>query len=253
MEQGLTKIDSVKKIYKDRTIWAGTFLGGPLAAGYLIAENFKILNESEKVKNTWFISILCTIIIFGGVLLIPNIDKIPRQLIPLIYTAIAYYIVKYYQGAKIEEFLKTGGKAYSWWRALGIGLIGTVVTIVPIIGIIYVTDPTISATTKSYGKLKHEILFNKSNVSEKEADEIATGLINAGFFDETQPKSVFVKKVSSSFEISIPVIVNAWDNPEAISFFEQLRKDIQAQFSNNKIILNLCLDTDISQVKKKLE
>ena len=108
MEQGLTKIDSVKKIYKDRTIWAGTFLGGPLAAGYLIAENFKILNESEKVKNTWFISILCTIIIFGGVLLIPNIDKIPRQLIPLIYTAIAYYIVKYYQGAKIEEFLKTG-------------------------------------------------------------------------------------------------------------------------------------------------
>jgi len=253
MEQDLIKIDPTKKVYRDRTIWAGTFLGGPLVAGYLIAENFKVLNESEKIKTTWFISILGTLIIFGGIFLIPNVDKIPRQLIPLIYTVVAFYIVKYYQGAKIEEFIKNGGKAYSWWRALGIGLIGTVVTVIPIIGIVYFTDPTISATTKFYGKLKHEILYNKSNVSENEADKIATGLTNSGFFDETQQKSVFVKKVSSSFEISIPLIANAWDNPEAISFFEQLRKDMQAQFSNNKIILNLCLNNDISQVKKKLE
>jgi hypothetical protein len=56
-----------KKIYTDRLIWAGTFLGGPLVAGYLIAENFKVFNEPNKVKLTWIYAIIATIVIFGGV------------------------------------------------------------------------------------------------------------------------------------------------------------------------------------------
>ncbi|MCU1287907.1 MAG: hypothetical protein JWN60_136, partial [Acidobacteria bacterium] len=27
----------VEKIYKDKEVWVGTFLGGPLVAGYMIA------------------------------------------------------------------------------------------------------------------------------------------------------------------------------------------------------------------------
>ena len=33
-------ITQTPKIYNERAIWAGTFIGGPLAGGYLIAENF---------------------------------------------------------------------------------------------------------------------------------------------------------------------------------------------------------------------
>ena len=54
-----------RKIYSNRLIELGTLLGGPLVAGYLIAENFKTLNEPEKVKITWIFSILATVIIFG--------------------------------------------------------------------------------------------------------------------------------------------------------------------------------------------
>ena len=91
MEQGLTLNNNIpsQKIYKDKEIYVGTFLGGPLVAGYLMANNFKVFGESNKGKRTWMYTIITTIVIFGGIFLIPNIDKIPNQIIPLIYTGIA--------------------------------------------------------------------------------------------------------------------------------------------------------------------
>jgi hypothetical protein len=55
-----------QKIYSEKNIWRATFLGGPLVAGYLLAENFKAFNEPEKVRKTWIIAVLATIIIFSA-------------------------------------------------------------------------------------------------------------------------------------------------------------------------------------------
>src|SRR6266487_6381979 len=85
------------KIYKDRAIYVGTFLGGPLVAGYLIAENFKIFSEPDRAKKTWIYAIIATVVIFGGIFLIPDTVKIPNQIIPLIYTGITYYLVQHFQ------------------------------------------------------------------------------------------------------------------------------------------------------------
>jgi hypothetical protein len=57
-----------KKLYKDIAVRAGTFMGGPIVAGYLIAENFK------------------------------GTEKIPGYIIPFIYTQVASYMVRQYQG-----------------------------------------------------------------------------------------------------------------------------------------------------------
>lgn len=61
MEQTLEIQNGSKKIYKDKAIWVGTFLGGPLVAGYFIAENFKVFGEYGKAKKTWIYAILTTI------------------------------------------------------------------------------------------------------------------------------------------------------------------------------------------------
>lgn len=52
-EQELTLTEQIPtgKIYKDKTIYIATFLGRPLVAGYLIANNFKVFNEPTKVKK----------------------------------------------------------------------------------------------------------------------------------------------------------------------------------------------------------
>ena len=54
MEETLAIKIPTQKIYKNRAIEIATFLGGPLVAGYLIAENFKAFNEPDKSKKRGF-------------------------------------------------------------------------------------------------------------------------------------------------------------------------------------------------------
>ena len=78
MEQILENQPISGKVYKERAIWVGTFLGGPLVAGYLIAENFKVFHQNDRVKKTWIYSIIATIVIFGVAFAIPDNIKIPK-------------------------------------------------------------------------------------------------------------------------------------------------------------------------------
>jgi len=72
-------------------------------------------------------------VVFSVAFLLPDTIKVPRIALRLIYSWIAYYIVKKYQGDQIDEHLGSGGLAYSWWRVIAISLIGVIVTLIPVI------------------------------------------------------------------------------------------------------------------------
>jgi hypothetical protein len=134
-----------RKIYSINAIWIGTFLGGPLSAGYLIAENFKALGQMNKVGPTWMIAIAFTAIIFGTIFWIPAIEEIPQQIIPLTYTAIAYALAARFQGERIKRFTLESGKVFSMWRAVGISLLWCVITFAPFFLLLLLTDPAVTA------------------------------------------------------------------------------------------------------------
>jgi ABC-type iron transport system FetAB permease component len=140
MEENLLSIPPDFKLYKDRAIYVGTFLGGPLVAGYLAAENFKQLGEQSKVKTAWAIAIAATIVLIGTLLFVPDIDKVPRYIIPIAYALIAQYVVKKNQGEAIKEHIEKGGQTYSVWRAVWIGLVCAVITVGIILGLVLITD-----------------------------------------------------------------------------------------------------------------
>ncbi len=129
MQDDLLEIPHDFKIYKDRAIFVGTFLGGPLVAGYLTAENFKKLEQPEKVWMAWGISILVTIAIFAGVFLVPAFAKVPRYIIPILYAGIAQWVVQKFQGDAIKSHIENGGPIYSVWRSVWIGALGSVVLV----------------------------------------------------------------------------------------------------------------------------
>jgi hypothetical protein len=256
MEQEINKPNpiSTNRIYKKRAMEVGTFIGGPIALGYFIAENFKVFNEPEKVRLTWIYTIIVTILIFGGVFLIPKIDKIPNDLIPLIYTGIGILLVNRYQKEKIDKHIGLGGLAYSWWRTIGIALIALTITIIPILTIAYfsVSSTTPTITSKTYGVIKNEIDFDKSNISESEIDKLADGFTKIDFFNPVQKKYVYVNKIGNNYEISISCNNKIENNVDLINAFAQLRTEMQTLFPNNKIIFNLVVD-DIHNVVKRLE
>ena len=196
------------KVYKDRMLWIGTFLGGPLVAGYIIAENFKAFGRPDSANKTWLFTILATIIIFAGVFSIPEDSKIPDQLIPLIYIGIAALIFRYYQGKQIQSHIESGGQVYQWGRGIIIGIIGLAVTLITVAGAIFinvVTDATnhTKISTNTYG-FSHEISYYDNNISTEEVDTLALAFTITTFFHMTNSRFVFVEKVDNNYEISIP-------------------------------------------------
>ncbi|WP_127846551.1 hypothetical protein [Psychroflexus aestuariivivens] len=234
-----------RKIFKDKTFWVGTFLGGPLVAGYLLSENFKTLGQPEKVKPTWIITIIATIVIFSGIFLIPENINLPNQIIPIAYSIIAYGLFKKYQEEKSNEYINSGGLIHSWWRVIAIAIIGLMITIVPVFAIVYASDTIeqASISTKTYGlDLKHEIAFNEKNISEQEIDKIAEGFRETGFFDSSVAKYVYADKNEDKYEISISVIEGIANDKNALQPFVELRSQMDDFFPNNIIEFKLTVD-----------
>lgn len=243
------------KIFKDKAFWVGIFLGGPLVAGYLFSENFKTFGQPEKVLPTWMISIIVTILIFGGVFIIPENINIPNQLIPIVYTAIAYGLFHKIQSEKATQHINSGGLIHNWGRVIGVSVIGLLITILPVFTIFYTYDMVEQAniTTKSYGAtVKHEIDFDKSNITEKEVDMIADGFIETGFFDLSVAKYVYVTKNENKYELYISVIKGIENDPVALKPFIELRSQMDEYIPNMKIEIKLVVDY-IENVVKTLK
>ncbi|MBJ2125022.1 MULTISPECIES: hypothetical protein [unclassified Flavobacterium] len=111
-----------EKIYSKKAISTATFFGGPLVAGYCIAENFKTFNDLEKARNTWIITAICTIVIIGISFSLP--ENFPKIVFPVIYSFIASYIIQTYQEENIQKHNDNGGDTYGGWRVTLITLLG---------------------------------------------------------------------------------------------------------------------------------
>src|SRR4030095_3350467 len=143
MEKDLFDSIPDKKLYHETSIRVGTLLGGPLIAGYLIAENYRQLGEFDKVKTTWLYATGATILIFGAVFFIPGIEKIPNYIIPIIYSGIAPLLFQKYQGDQVKSHIKNGGQLYSTWRAVLASLIGLMAMAIIVMVLLFLTDPSV--------------------------------------------------------------------------------------------------------------
>lgn len=129
------------KLYSSIAISGATFLGGPLAAGYLIGENYKALNKPDEGRTALIIGIVTTILLFGGLFMLPTtmIDKIPRQIIPLIYTAFIWGFVEWKQGDILKAHKENNNSFYSGWRAAGVGIVSLLIIGIGIFGYVYLS------------------------------------------------------------------------------------------------------------------
>lgn len=98
MTDHLFELPPTFRLYHHKAIFPATFFGGPLVAGYLAAENFKLLDKPEKATSAWLISLAVTVMIFGTIVLIPALEKLPRFVIPAAYSFGAQALILKYQG-----------------------------------------------------------------------------------------------------------------------------------------------------------
>jgi len=131
---------STNRIYTERAIWLGTFLGGPITGGYFIAENFKTFHDKTNVVKTWVGTIVISLLLIASTLFIPATDKIPGVTYAFVYTFIASLVVKHYQQTKIAQFLSEGGLPHKRWTVIGRGSIGFFIMLAVIVIVVIVFD-----------------------------------------------------------------------------------------------------------------
>ncbi len=186
-------ITNSDKLYSQRAIGIATYIGGPIAAGWLVRENFRSLGKDDYGKHALAISILAAFLIFAGIFSIPEaiIDKNPNFLIPMVYTGIIYLIIEKLQGEAISNHQKNEGAFYSGWKAAGVGLINMVIYVVIILGYTF-------ATPESFDFEK----YNNGIVQFQKNEQEAMELFNLIEADKKEEAITFIKEKG----------INLWSN-----------------------------------------
>lgn len=118
------------KVYQDNAVLVAALLGGPFAAGYLLAANFKTFSESSRARTTWVVTIIGFIVIMALALILAARTKFPGFIIPLAYSFAAFSVAKNLQGQRIKETIDSGGQYHGWGRVIGISLICLALTLI---------------------------------------------------------------------------------------------------------------------------
>ncbi len=142
MQEPLFPSTVSQKLYNERAILIATFIGGPLAGGFLLAQNFHAFNEPGKASKTW-IATIAVLVLLMCTMFVPALDSIPNVVYSFALCMTAHTLAKKFQGSYIALHQANGGQFYSTWRAVGTGLLFTLVMIVVMLLIMYVQDPSV--------------------------------------------------------------------------------------------------------------
>jgi len=124
------------RIYSYISIGLATFLGGPVAAAYLLSKNFRAFNKPDGIIVAWFVAVMFEIGVFIAFFAIPGVDDI-WFILPVTYTAVALLLTKKFQGRQMAEYYAEGGDAFAYSKGLGMGLLILAITVAAlVIGII---------------------------------------------------------------------------------------------------------------------
>ena len=121
------------RLYRVSGILIGTFMGTPLATGWLISRNYRALGDAGRAQQAILYGAIATVLLVAIVLVVP--EKIPAFVFTLPQLIAAAHLAKHLQGDRIEEY-KASNRTYSNWRAFGVGLLCCVVAIVVILPVV---------------------------------------------------------------------------------------------------------------------
>ncbi|HEY1139022.1 MAG TPA: hypothetical protein VGE88_02295 [Lysobacter sp.] len=108
------------RLYRVSGIVLGTFMGTPLATGWLMSRNYRALGDAGRAHQALMYGALATALLFALIVVLP--ESVPAFAFTLPQLFAASHFAKRLQGDRIEEY-RASERTYSNWRAFGIGLL----------------------------------------------------------------------------------------------------------------------------------
>jgi hypothetical protein len=120
--RSLETCEPAKRLYSAKQIALATFLGGPLAASWLFARNYRLLGEPRMSRHCVIWGAVGTIAILTVLHFVPR--SFPSMTIAIGCIIGLYQTARQVHGRAVSEHLAAGGRLGSWWRVVGIGAAG---------------------------------------------------------------------------------------------------------------------------------
>ena len=246
---------SEKRFFTKRTVSVATFLGGPLIGGYMLAENFKVLNQPQFVKKTWLFTILITALILFIAFQLPENSKFPSAIFTITYVLIGVGAYSKLQDSSIVEQINKGASEHSFGRSALVTIVGLIITGSVFFGSIYLTESNQfnGIESKTYGtQAKHTIEYKKESIEEEDVDKIAETLTIYEFFDLEYPKYLYIERTKDKTHVFISVVEGLEKDQEGIDYFTDLHKKVIMRVPGLNIVFDLCVN-DINNVVFSIE
>lgn len=238
-----------ERIYTERKILTGVLIGGSLAGSYYFWRTFNALGKPKHAIAV-AVGFLAILLLIVASIFIPVLDRVPNGVFWGLQIGLALGVTRGYLSTEMADHIEADKDVYSWRNTILIGVISMIITLGSLIALFYVGPQTLdSGTTRYYGKLNHEIVFDSTNLSEVEVERIASALTSSGFFDEEVQKTVDAAKSDNRFIITVYCTEEA-RVPEAIEFHKGWRSDLQRYFQSNPIVIDMVVGTPADRIAR---
>jgi len=105
------------KLHSAAAVTLGTIIGSPLAGTFLLAQNYRALDNAKAARSCIIWGASTTLIIIG----LSFFLKLPPLIFPICYTIALYNLANSLQGPAYRQHIERGGRKASLWIAVGVG------------------------------------------------------------------------------------------------------------------------------------
>jgi len=202
-----------RRLYTISGIGWVTFLGGPLAAAYLLAHNFRALGQPEHARRTQFGALAVLVVLFGVLALLPQRIaefKWLQLAVAGAWTAAAGGIAEVYQAAAIRAHVKAGGREGSGLVAIGVMIGGLALTLF-LAMLIFAAAPPFEGRRFEVPNTDGVVYYSGS-ANEGDASAVADLLSQLGYFSAGVVPANLVGD-EDGLDVWLALDPAVWDDP----------------------------------------
>jgi hypothetical protein len=150
----ISQVDRNCQLIDTGWICVATFIGGPLAGFILLAFNFNGLNQPIMVRKVVVRGVIFSLLLFTMLVIVPQkeISTVTRGLYPIFIAMAVWVYADAKQGKEIKAHCQNGGRKYSGWVAVGIGLASLMVCLLYVYVIGYFLTANVPGFIETHGK-----------------------------------------------------------------------------------------------------
>ena len=218
-------------LYTIPSIALASFLGGPIAAGWLVSENYRRLNEPRAARTALINGIVATVALVTMMAALPPrwASQLAGIIIPAIYTALIWILAERLQGRPLAAHFARGGRRHSPWRAVGISLIAALP-----VALIYLAAIMVVPTAPPFGFAGEpspygtdgDVIFHTDDIPSTLVEEAAAALTSAGTLANGRPDAVELRLDGNGYVLTVPIPLSSWSDHGLIKQLGKIEKQL---------------------------